>query len=95
MLVISHSFAQKSAEPIKEVILKSEVKWDHLNPKRGDLAPKAGTLWGDRNGNEPDSMTEYENHYYSDFSDVFPNNSFRGKFLKHEDGRVLLNPSLR
>jgi len=53
MLVTSHSFAQKSAEPIKEVILKSEVKWDHLNPKRGDLAPKAGTLWGDRNGNEP------------------------------------------
>lgn len=42
-----------AAEATKEVVLKSEVKWDHLNPKRGDLAPKAGTLWGDRNGTEP------------------------------------------
>lgn len=36
-----------------ELVLKSEVEWTHLNPKRGDLAPKAGTLWGDRNGTEP------------------------------------------
>lgn len=35
-----------------KVVLKSDVKWSHLNPKRGDLAPKAGTLWGDRNGTE-------------------------------------------
>ncbi len=35
------------------VVLKSDVEWTHLNPKRGDLAPKAGTLWGDRNGTEP------------------------------------------
>ncbi len=33
-----------------EVVQHSEVAWTHLNPKRGDLAPKAGTLWGDRNG---------------------------------------------
>lgn len=32
------------------VVLRSELDWEHLNPKRGDLAPKAGTLWGDRNG---------------------------------------------
>ncbi|NME72035.1 DUF4437 domain-containing protein [Flammeovirga aprica] len=32
-----------------ELVLASEVNWTHLNPKRGDLAPKAGTLWGDRN----------------------------------------------
>ncbi|WP_044210656.1 DUF4437 domain-containing protein [Flammeovirga sp. OC4] len=32
-----------------ELVLASEVEWTHLNPKRGDLAPKAGTLWGDRN----------------------------------------------
>ncbi len=50
LLVASYSLSQ---EPIKEVVLKSEVTWDHLNPKRGDLAPKAGTLWGDRNGTEP------------------------------------------
>lgn len=42
-----------AAAPTNKVILKSEVKWDHLNPKRGDLAPKAGTLWGDRKGTEP------------------------------------------
>ncbi|MDF7801218.1 DUF4437 domain-containing protein [Pontiellaceae bacterium B1224] len=36
-----------------KVTMTSEVDWTHLNPKRGDLAPKAGTLWGDRNGNEP------------------------------------------
>ena len=36
-----------------EVVLASEVQWEHLNPARGDLAPKAGTLWGDRNGTGP------------------------------------------
>lgn len=41
------------ANPTTEVVLSSEVKWTHLNPKRGDLAPKAGTLWGDRNGPGP------------------------------------------
>lgn len=40
-------------EPTYEIILASEVEWTHLNPKRGDLAPKAGTLWGDRNSTEP------------------------------------------
>jgi hypothetical protein len=35
-----------------ELVLASEVEWTHLNPKRGDLAPKAGTLWGDRNSSE-------------------------------------------
>ncbi len=36
-----------------EVIQATDVEWTHLNPKRGDLAPSAGTLWGDRNGTEP------------------------------------------
>lgn len=44
--------AGEESQNIK-VILASEVEWTHLNPKRGDLAPKAGTLWGDRNGTEP------------------------------------------
>ncbi len=35
------------------VILSSEVEWTPLNPARGDLAPAAGTLWGDRKGTEP------------------------------------------
>jgi hypothetical protein len=28
----------------------SEVRWDQLNPARGDQSPLAGTVWGDRNG---------------------------------------------
>lgn len=36
-----------------EVMQASEVVWEHLNPARGDKAPKAGTLWGDRNGTGP------------------------------------------
>lgn len=32
-----------------ELVLKSQVEWQHLNPARGDKAPQAGTLWGDRN----------------------------------------------
>ncbi|MBN7813354.1 DUF4437 domain-containing protein [Algoriphagus sp. H41] len=32
------------------VVLSSEVKWEKLNPARGDASPQAGTLWGDRKG---------------------------------------------
>lgn len=39
-----------AAEAKKEIVLASEVDWTFLNPKRGNLAPSAGTLWGDRNG---------------------------------------------
>ena len=35
------------------VVLKSEVKWEPLNPSRGDKSPQAGTLWGDRKGAMP------------------------------------------
>ncbi|MEM9057162.1 MAG: DUF4437 domain-containing protein [Pseudomonadota bacterium] len=31
----------------------SEVQWEALNPARGDSSPRAGTLWGDRNGSVP------------------------------------------
>jgi hypothetical protein len=33
--------------------LASEVKWEQLNPARGDKSPMAATLWGDRNGAGP------------------------------------------
>ncbi len=33
--------------------MKSEVKWENLNPARGDKSPKAVTLWGDRNESGP------------------------------------------
>ncbi len=32
-----------------KVLLSSEIVWKKLNPARGDLSPKAGTIWGDRN----------------------------------------------
>ena len=37
----------------REVVLTSEVKWEQLNPARGDKSPQAGTLWGDRKGPVP------------------------------------------
>ena len=39
-----------TSEPIIEFVLSSEVNWEQLNPARGDKSPKAGTLWGNRNG---------------------------------------------
>ena len=36
-----------------EVVLVSEVKWEKLNPARGDKSPQAGTLWGNRMGSTP------------------------------------------
>lgn len=42
-----------TAEPTSQVILTSEVKWEQLNPARGDKSPMAGTLWGDRIGLGP------------------------------------------
>lgn len=47
--VVSDSPASKSAvESTNEVILTSEIKWEQLNPARGERSPQAGTLWGDR-----------------------------------------------
>lgn len=33
-----------------KIVVPSELAWEHLNPARGDKAPQAATLWGDRNG---------------------------------------------
>lgn len=44
---------ESTAEPTSKVVLTSEVKWEQLNPARGDKSPKAGTLWGDRKGTGP------------------------------------------
>lgn len=38
---------------VYEFVMASEVDWTYLNPARKDKAPMAGTLFGDRNGNEP------------------------------------------
>lgn len=44
--------AQDESSQNIEVVLASDVKWQELNPKRGDKSPQAATLWGDRNGKE-------------------------------------------
>lgn len=45
--------AEEESEASFELVLASEVEWNHLNPARGDKAPQAATLWGDRNGSGP------------------------------------------
>ncbi|MGD7654302.1 MAG: DUF4437 domain-containing protein [Verrucomicrobiales bacterium] len=44
--------ASGTAAPNTPVVRNADVHWTHLNPKRGDLAPSAATLWGDRNGQQ-------------------------------------------
>ncbi|MEM7621171.1 MAG: DUF4437 domain-containing protein [Pseudomonadota bacterium] len=44
---------KQKAVPTYKVIPKSEIKWQQLNPLRGDKSPQAGTLWGDRIGPGP------------------------------------------
>lgn len=44
---------QVTTETTSKVVLMSEVKWEKLNPARGDMSPQAGTLWGDRKGTVP------------------------------------------
>lgn len=41
------------AEKNKELVSVSDIKWQKLNPARGDMSPQAGTLWGDRRGAVP------------------------------------------
>ena len=49
--ITSDSVAPKpETESNFELVLMSEVKWQQLNPARGDKSPKAGALWGDRTG---------------------------------------------
>lgn len=48
-LLIPYSGIAKEpgAEQTSKIVLISDVKWEPLNPARGDKGPKAGTLWGD------------------------------------------------
>jgi len=70
-----------SKEPIDtanyELVLASDVEWTHLNPKRGDLAPKAGTLWGDRKGTEATGFLLKPNDGFSSPPHIH-NVSYRG-----------------
>ncbi|MEO1626512.1 MAG: DUF4437 domain-containing protein [Bacteroidota bacterium] len=40
------------SNPTNRVTLSSEIKWEKLNPARGDKSPQAGTVWGNRKGEE-------------------------------------------
>ena len=44
---------EEIVEPTNQVVLSSEIKWEMLNPARGDKSPQAGTVWGDRKGEVP------------------------------------------
>ncbi|MGB5354971.1 MAG: DUF4437 domain-containing protein [Woeseia sp.] len=44
---------EAAAESSVRIVLASEVQWEALNPARGESSPRAGTLWGDRNGDPP------------------------------------------
>ncbi len=45
--------SKPAVEPTYKVVLTPEVRFDQLNPARGDQSPEAGTIWGDRNGRGP------------------------------------------
>lgn len=44
---------QKIENPTNKVVLSSEIKWEQLNPARGDKSPQAGTVWGNRKAEVP------------------------------------------
>lgn len=45
-----------TAEAGVQILPAGEVKWEQLNPARGDQSPQAGTLWGSRKAaDSPDS----------------------------------------
>ncbi|AXT49434.1 DUF4437 domain-containing protein [Aquimarina sp. BL5] len=50
---LSEALSEKIENPTNKVLLSSEIKWEKLNPARGDQSPQAGTIWGDRKGTEP------------------------------------------
>ena len=52
-VALTSDIAESAAEPNNKVILASQVRWEKLNPARGDKSPQAGTLWGDREGTVP------------------------------------------
>lgn len=39
--------------PTNKIKLAKDISWEMLNPARGKNSPLAGTIWGDRKGEEP------------------------------------------
>lgn len=53
LTLIVATIASNAMAATTKVTLRSEVKFDQLNPARGDKSPMAGTLWGDRKATGP------------------------------------------
>ena len=47
---LENNILEQIEDPTNKVLLSSEIKWEKLNPARGDQSPQAGTIWGDRKG---------------------------------------------
>ncbi len=76
--------AKTSALPKKEsasVVSFDDVKWGHLNPKRGDKSPGAAELWGDRTKNTPTGMLVKFNKGFSSPPHIH-NVSYRGVVIE-------------
>ncbi|WP_372775956.1 DUF4437 domain-containing protein [Mangrovibacterium sp.] len=81
------------SEATYEVVSNSEVEWSFLNPKRGDKAPMAGTLWGDRNGTEPTGFLLKPSDGFSSPPHIH-NVSYRGVVIRgliHNDDPTAAN----
>ncbi|SFD75302.1 protein of unknown function [Algibacter lectus] len=50
--------------PTNKIGLSSDIKWEQMNPARGDKSPLAGTIWGNR-------KTEVPTGYIGKFVDGF------------------------
>jgi len=47
MIAATATSGSAQAEPTSEVVSRSDIQFQPLNPARGDASPKAGVLWGD------------------------------------------------
>lgn len=51
LVIKSNCHAQEpTTKTTTEVVRSQDIKWQPLNPARGDKGPQAGTLWGDQTG---------------------------------------------
>ena len=88
--VCTSLFALTSASAlagVDKVVPVENVKWEKLNPARGDKSPKAGTLWGDRKGKV---ATGFLAKFLDGFSSPphIHNVSYRATYIIDEEGVV-------
>lgn len=55
-VVAQSTGSEPAAEPTSQVVLTSDLKFQPLNPARGDASPQAGVLWGDIKKNTPSGV---------------------------------------